>query len=203
MSVLLASGSPRRRELLTRLGIPFTVEPTGVDERDPRPGEEPQLYALELARTKAVAALHQHPDRVVLAADTVVAIGGSILNKPLDEGDALRMLSFLRGRRHRVVTAVVVACGDAIHMGTESSDVFMRAFDDAEAVTYIRTGEPMDKAGAYAVQGGGGRLVDKVVGCFDNVVGLPLCVVESLLKQCDVLPEDFRGPACIHGSNGG
>jgi septum formation protein len=182
--LILASGSPRRRELLARLGVDFEVVPSQVEEREPIPGEDSSAYALALAGEKAEAVARERPDDVVLAADTVVTLGGHILGKPQDEADALRMLGLLRGKRHAVVTAVAVCCGGTVRAGTVSATVAMKRFSDAEARRYVATGEPMDKAGSYAVQGKGGALVDAVEGCYNTVVGLPLCLTTDLLSAC-------------------
>jgi septum formation protein len=174
--------------LLQQLGIAFEVRPSGVDERDPNPGEEPAPYALSLAREKAGAVSRSAPGDWVLAADTVVAIDGQILNKPLDEADALRMLRTLSGRRHEVTSAVVLQQGDRRLEGWVSSPVVMPVIPEEEMRRYIATGEPMDKAGAYAVQGIGGRYVQTVEGCFNGVVGLPLCLVAELLAEAGLRP---------------
>jgi septum formation protein len=183
MTLLLASTSPRRRDLLRKLDVPFEVEPSGVDERDPRPGEDPARYALSLAREKASAVSERKPDWWVLAADTVVAIDGEILNKPVDAEDAMRMLRTLSGRRHEVTTAVVLQRDGRVMEGWSTSPVIMPEIPEDEMRRYIATGEPMDKAGAYAVQGIGGRFVQTVEGCFNTVVGLPLCLVSDLLME--------------------
>jgi septum formation protein len=199
MSLLLASTSPRRRELLQRLGVAFQVRPSGVDERDPERGEEPALYALSLAQDKAAPVSRANPGDWVLAADTVVAIDGQILNKPMDAEDALRMLRLLSGRRHEVTTAVVLQRNGMRHEGWVTSPVVMPEIPEAEMRAYVATGEPMDKAGAYAVQGIGGRYVQTVEGCFNAVVGLPLCLVVDLLSEagCPVSGSGVAcGPAC-------
>lgn len=186
MKVVLASGSPRRRELLATLGIPFEVAPSCVDERDPFPGEEAPSYALELAREKARDVACRRPHQTVLAADTVVEVDGRILNKPLDRADARSMLQILRGRQHRVTTAVVVRCDGMEHAGHVTAGVAMRSYDDREIDEYVASGEPMDKAGAYAVQGLGGSLVSSVLGCRNAVIGLPLDLSAALLGECGV-----------------
>ncbi|HLJ66150.1 MAG TPA: Maf family protein [Chloroflexota bacterium] len=186
MTVVLASGSPRRRELLTRLGVEFEVVPSNVEERDPSPGEDPALYALELAEWKAAEVAARREEAVVLSADTVVAIDGEILNKPLDAADAARMLGRLRGRQHTVVTSVVTRCAGDVHRESVAAVVTMREYSDVEIARYVATGEPIDKAGAYAVQGRGGELVKRVEGCYETVVGLPLCAVARGLARCGV-----------------
>lgn len=186
MTLLLASGSPRRRDLLGRLEVPFEVVPSGAEERAAAPEEDPIAYALELAEKKAAAVAGRYPQDVILAADTVVAVDGEILGKPEDEADALRMLNLLRGKTHLVVTAVVVRRGHDVWVGERSARVTMRPFTVSEAEAYVATAEPMDKAGAYAVQGVGGHLVVKVEGCYNAVVGLPLCLTAELLQQAGV-----------------
>lgn len=199
MTLILASISPRRRNLLESLEVRFDVIPSRVAERAPAPGETAHAYALALAREKADDVARRFTDRVVLAADTVVSIDGVILGKPEDAADAMRMLMLLRRRRHTVTTAVVSRCGRDEHEGVVESHVTMRDFSRAEAHRYIDTGEPMDKAGAYAVQGLGGALVSAVEGCYDAVVGLPLCLTVRLLAACGVgssLPAHSGCAAC-------
>jgi septum formation protein len=193
MTLILASTSPRRAELLSRLQIPYSVVPSGVEEREPKIGEEPAAYALALAREKVEAVASRYPDDVVLAADTVVAVDSHILGKPADQADALRMLSLLCGRVHVVVTGVVVVCGGRRESGASSARVRMRSATDQELRAYIATGEPMDKAGAYAVQGMGGRLVENVTGCYNAVVGLPLRLSADLLHRCG---SEIPAPNC-------
>lgn len=186
MTLVLASTSPRRRELLSRLGLGYEVEPSQVEEREPEMGEDPEAYAASLAREKALAVASRRPNDVVLAADTVVAVGGQILGKPADETDALRMLRLLRGRTHTVVTGVVVVCDDRVSTGTSTARVRMRNAPDGELRAYVAGGEPMDKAGAYAVQGLGGQFVEDVIGCYNAVVGLPLRLTVDLIGQCGI-----------------
>lgn len=191
--LILASSSPRRRALLTTLGIPFEVIPSDLDERAPFAGEDPATYALHLAREKAAEVAVRHPDDMIVGADTVVAVEDQILGKPQDAPDALRMLRLLRGREHSVTTAVVVVSRGESRSGTVTSRVRMCSFSDEEAEAYVATGEPMDKAGAYAVQGLGGTLVEAVDGCYNAVVGFPLCLVVDLLREAGVpvsLPAD-------------
>jgi septum formation protein len=195
MRIVLASSSPRRRELLARLGVDFTMAPSTVVERDPFPGEDPAAYALFLAEQKADDVAYRFPDAVVLGADTVVAVDGMILNKPADEADALRMLRLLRGRSHVVVTGVAVR-GPTARSAAITARVWMRDSCDEDLRGYIATGEPMDKAGAYAVQGLGGRLVERVEGCYETVVGLPLCTAAALLSAAGAsVPTE---PTCRH-----
>jgi septum formation protein len=198
MTLVLASGSPRRRELLSRFGLPFTVVPGRTVERAPTPGEDPAAYATALAREKVMEVARRHSDNaVILGADTVVAVDGAILGKPADASEAVRMLTMLRGRTHTVVTSVVVRCGTD-HTGSVAAEVVMRDFSDAELQHYVATGEPMDKAGAYAVQGWGGQLVAAVKGCRETVIGLPLCLTYELLHRCGLLEEVPVSACCNH-----
>ena len=195
MTLVLASASPRRRDLLRELGLKFRVVPSAVVEREPLPGESPEEYAKALAREKATDVAAGHPTAVTLAADTVVAVDGHILGKPRDAGDAERMLRLLAGKTHAVVTAVCVRCGGHEHVEASPARVSMRPFTPEEARAYVATGEPADKAGAYAVQGRGGQLVDAVSGCYNAVVGLPLCLTTDLLRRCGLAVNDHR---CRH-----
>lgn len=184
MTLILASTSPRRRHLLAELDVPFSVVPSGVDERDPYEGEDPREYVLTLAREKAESVARGHPHDTVLAADTTVSVNGLILGKPVSEDDAMRMLRLLAGRDHTVTTGVVVVCGKTALGGAVASRVSMRPFRESEARRYVASGEPMDKAGGYAVQEFGGSFVERVVGCYNAVVGLPLCLTSDLLRDC-------------------
>lgn len=195
MTVILASGSPRRRELLARLGIEFDVVPSSIPERDPFPRETPEAYALALALIKAEDVASRNPDRVVLGADTVVAVEGMMLGKPIDVEDAVRMLTLLAGRQHLVVTGVAVR-GACRGEGQVQARVRMRPSSPDAIRAYVASGESMDKAGAYAVQGMGGALVESVRGCYETVVGLPLCLVDRLLGGCG-LPV-HAPPSCRH-----
>jgi septum formation protein len=198
MTLVLASGSPRRRELLSRLGLPFAVVPGRTVERAPMPREDPASYAMALARDKVAEVSGRcSGNAVILGADTVVAVDGAILGKPADATDAVRMLSMLRGRSHTVVTSVVVRCASD-HTGSVAAEVVMRDFTDAELAQYVATGEPMDKAGAYAVQGLGGQLVAAVKGCRETVIGLPLCLTCELLRSCGLLQELPPAACCNH-----
>jgi len=184
VSLVLASGSPRRRELLEGLGLRFTVRAADVDET-PHPGEAPDAYVLRLAREKARAA--GRPGELVLAADTTVVIEGEILGKPEDDADAGRMLRLLAGREHEVLTGVAVL--DALEgTGRTASDIARSAVRMApltpeEVAWYVATGEPRDKAGAYAIQGLGALFVEAVSGNYSNVVGLPIPVVYRLFGE--------------------
>jgi septum formation protein len=197
--LVLASSSPRRRELLSRLGLPFEVVPSELTERQPEPAEQPDAYALALARQKAEEVDARLGVSTVLAADTVVTVDGHILGKPADADDARRMLELLAGRSHVVVTAVAVRRGGWEVHGTESATVTMRPYGVRHIEAYVGTGEPMDRAGAYAVQGAGGALVASVQGCYETVVGLPLCLAIDLLTRAgeEGLPEPRS--CCTHG----
>ncbi|MGI8824667.1 MAG: Maf family protein [Chloroflexota bacterium] len=183
MNIVLASASPRRSELLARAGIVFEVVPSDAHERSAFSGENSRAYALELARLKASAVALERPEATVLAADTVVSVDGIILGKPRDPKDALCMLSLLSGGDHTVLTAVACQNSSRTTDACVSARVFMRSFSTDEAAAYVATAEPMDKAGSYAVQGDGGALVERIVGCHLTVVGLPLCRVMEMLDR--------------------
>ena len=191
--LILASGSPRRRELLARLGLPFVILPSDVDESVP-PGLAPEEVARTLARQKAAAVAAAWAGRVIIGADTVVIPqpgAATILGKPRDDADAARMLRALRGRWHRVATGIAIVRDDREWHDVVGADVRMADYSDAEIAAYIASGEPRDKAGAYAVQGLGGRLVAEVSGSELAVVGLPLHRLAALLAEAGVtLPVD-------------
>jgi septum formation protein len=176
--LVLASGSPRRRELLGQLGLSFAVVPPDVDET-PRPGERPLDLVRRLARDKAAAV----DGAVVVAADTVVEVDGDVLGKPADPDDARRMLRRLSGRAHKVHTGVAVRAGDALAVDAVTTIVTFVPLQAAVVDWYVGTGEPLDKAGAYAIQGRGGVFVEHVRGSVSNVVGLPLTTVARLLTR--------------------
>ena len=183
-AIILASNSPRRRELLAQIGLAFTVAPTDVDERV-RPGESPQGYAERLALDKARAAALRVKAGIVIAADTIVVAGGTILGKPADAEDARRMLKELSGREHEVVTGLAVmdttTGRTSVRMST--TKVCFRTLSEREITAYIATGEPLDKAGAYGIQERGALLVDRIEGCYTNVVGLPLSLLGEMLRN--------------------
>ncbi|MET0849811.1 MAG: Maf family protein [Candidatus Rokuibacteriota bacterium] len=186
--LVLASASPRRLELLGRLGIPFTVRPSGIPEVAPPGSPAEAVTALALAKARAVAATLDAP-ALVLGADTEVVLDGALLGKPGDAAHATRMLALLRGRVHEVVTGI--AAVEAPGGGRERthavvSRVRMANYGDADIQAYVATGEPFDKAGGYAVQGLGGRLVAEVEGCYTNVVGLPVEATRRLLREWGV-----------------
>lgn len=185
MPLVLASASPRRRELLGGLGLRFTVRAAEIDET-PHPGEAPDLYVLRLAREKARAAAR--PEELVLAADTSVVIDGEILGKPLNDADAARMLRLLSGREHEVLTGVAVvetagAGAGRIVSGVDRTAVRMAQLTPEEIAWYVATGEPRDKAGAYAIQGLGSLWIEAVAGNYSNVVGLPIPRVCRLFAE--------------------
>ena len=180
--LILASASPRRRELLALLGIPFTVAAVDADETTSLGARE---AVAELSRRKALAGAAAHPGCVVLAADTLVALDNVPFGKPRDEADAFRMLRCLSGREHQVYTGVsCVAPDGAFHSGVDTSTVRFCAMSDAEIRAYIASGEPMDKAGAYALQGLAGAWIESVSGTPSGVIGLPLPLTRKLLTAC-------------------
>ena len=184
LRILLASASPRRRELLAQLGLSFEVAAPDVDET-PLPGEAPQPYVgrLAIVKSSAVAAA---AGTLVIAADTTVEIDGEILAKPVDDADARTMLRRLSGRTHQVHTGVALRLDDRAVSEVVTSFVTFAMLTEARIDWYIGTGEPMDKAGAYAVQGAGGAFVQQVEGSVSNVIGLPLHTVVRLCEQLGV-----------------
>lgn len=183
--IVLASNSPRRREMLAWMEVPFTTTAADVDET-PLAGETPEVYVTRLAREKARACERQAPfNAVILAADTTVADGSQIIGKPLDAEDAARMLRQLRNRHHMVHTAVVVGLPSRGLKELElcSTRVKMRAYTEEELTIYIQSGDPLDKAGAYAIQHEGFDPVEKLLGCYASVMGLPLCHIERALRR--------------------
>jgi septum formation protein len=176
--VVLASASPRRRALLSLLGLTFDVVPTDVDETW-RDGEAPVAHAERLAREKAAAV--RRPGVVTVGADTIVVVDGDILGKPVDAGEARAMLRRLVGRGHVVHTAIAVAYGDRTASDVVSTRVWFRPLDEATIAAYVATGEPMDKAGAYGIQGYGAVLVDRIEGDYFTVMGLGLARLVDLL----------------------
>jgi septum formation protein len=185
-TLILASASPRRAELLASAGYEFTVDPGHVDEAE-LPGEDPEAYVLRVAREKArtVAGRYREPGKIILAADTTVVAGGEILAKPADESDAIRMLKRLAGAVHHVFTGVVAISGDRELSELASTRVRLLPLTQDEIRWYVGTGEPMGKAGAYAIQGKAARFVDWIEGSWSNVVGLPVAKVAHMLKQLE------------------
>jgi septum formation protein len=178
--LILASASPRRAELLRAAGIPFDIDAADVDEAH-LPGEPPHLYVARLAEAKAQAVARRAPGRPVLGADTVVVAGGSVLGKPVDPDDATRMLESLSGRTHLVLTGVCLVATGHLAVEVASTTVEFRPLAPAEVQWYVASGEPMDKAGAYAIQGLASRFVTRIDGSYSNVVGLP---VELVMRMC-------------------
>jgi septum formation protein len=180
--VILASASPRRRELLTLVGIEHEVRPADIDE-SLLPGELPAPHAERLARTKAHTIAHLEPKAVVIAADTIVVVDGDVLGKPRNEEDAHQMLERLSGRTHTVLTAIAVARESRTESAVESVEVTFRSLTSEEIDAYIATGEPMDKAGAYGIQGYGATIVERVDGDYFSVMGLGLRRLVDLLGR--------------------
>jgi septum formation protein len=179
--IVLASGSPRRTQLLTLLGIAHTVDAAHEVDETPRPGEDPEALARRLAAEKADGVAHRHPGVPVLAADTVVVLDGEVLNKPVDAADAEAMLARLAGREHVVVTAVALAHDGRVDVRADRTRVWFRPLSPALIRAYVATGEPLDKAGAYGLQGYGAVLVDRIDGDCFGVIGLSLRLVVDLL----------------------
>lgn len=197
VAVVLASASPRRLELLARLGVEPVVVPPDIDERA-LTGEAAEAYVERLAIAKAAAVADGSGvgDALVIAADTTVEIDGEILAKPADGADAARMLRQLSGRVHRVHTGVALRRGSDLRLAVATTTVRMVAVTDAEIAWYVATGEPLDKAGAYALQGAGGVYVEAVEGSVSNVVGLPLHLVVGLARSLGVELLALSGPGC-------
>ncbi|GAA0788115.1 Maf family protein [Marinobacterium sediminicola] len=183
--LILASASPRRRELLSQIGVEFTCRPVDIDET-PLPDEPPRAYVERLALEKARACQQLNPGTVVLGSDTSVVVDGCILGKPVDEADAVRMLMLLSGRQHQVMTAVALVDDQRQCVETVITDVAFVELDEARCRAYWRTGEPCDKAGAYGIQGLGAVLVRGIEGSYSAVVGLPLMQTAALLQQFDI-----------------
>ncbi len=185
MQLILASQSPRRKELLGLFHIPFQIRVADIDE-SMDPGKPAAEEVARVSRAKAMAVAHDPAD-VVVAADTIVVCGGEVLGKPRDEQDAYRMLRLLSGRDHQVMTGMTVLRGDTTLTTTEITDIHFRELSDREIRRYIATGEPMDKAGSYGIQGGAALFAEKLCGDYYNVMGLPVCRLGQLLKQ--IAPE--------------
>ena len=185
MEVILASQSPRRKELMGLFHIPFTIRISDADETMD-PGLSPAEAVAAVSRRKAEAVPREAND-VVIAADTIVVCQGQILGKPKDTADAHRMLRLLSGRDHQVMTGMTVLRGDQCAVCTEITDIHFRELTDREIDAYIRTGEPMDKAGSYGIQGGAALFAERLVGDYYNVMGLPVCRLGQLLRE--IAPE--------------
>lgn len=175
--LILASGSPRRRELLALLGYEFDVIVPRINET-PKPGEKPRTYSERLAREKAWAI---QAEGIIIAADTIVVRGQKILGKPSSRTHAHKMLSMLSGRRHKVITSVCIRKAEMQQLFSVTTAVHFRPLQHEEIDRYIATGEPMDKAGSYAIQGGAAHMVRAIKGSYTNVVGLPLCELQKAL----------------------
>jgi len=181
--IVLASASPRRTQLLSLLGIAHEVDAGHDVDETPGPTETPAALAVRLARAKAQAVAARHPDRLVLAADTVVVLEGAILGKPESPADAESMLGRLAGREHEVVTAVALAGPDGIRQRVDRTRVRFRPLDGETIRRYVATGEPLDKAGSYGLQGYGAVLVERIEGDCFGVIGLPVRLVVELLAE--------------------
>lgn len=180
--LILASSSPRRKELLSMAGIKYVCIPSDADETVPE-GIDISKVSEYLAQVKAEAVLKRHPSDTVIGADTTVAVDGTLLGKPKDENDAFRMIRLLSGRTHTVYTGVSVMSASCSHSFTSATDVEFYDLPDSEILEYIRTGEPMDKAGAYGIQGYGSVLVKKISGDFFTVMGLPIAETIRVLRS--------------------
>jgi septum formation protein len=179
--LVLASRSPRRSEILQQSGIPFVVRPADVDET-PRRDEHPRDYVMRLARDKAMA-VSAAPAEIVLGADTTVVIGGRIMGKPRDPADAVSMLETLSGQRHDVITGICLRTAARAIEDCSTTSVWFAALSRREIEEYVAGGEPMDKAGAYGIQGTAARFVARIEGCYFNVMGLPVALVYRRLRE--------------------
>jgi septum formation protein len=189
MKFILASASPRRRELLGSIGLDFEVIPSHVPEVR-ESGEAPEEYVARLSRDKAAAIAGEHPGRWVIAADTTVLLGEQLLEKPVDAADAMRMLGTIAGKTHVVYSGVTLQNLAAGYRDTRvaESEVRMLPLSDRDVEWYVATGEPLDKAGAYAVQGLGAMFIDSIHGSYTNVVGLPLATLFQMLRKAGIDP---------------
>lgn len=189
MKFILASASPRRRELLASIGLEFEVRPSHVPEVH-QEGEAPEEYVARLSRDKAQALAGDNPGRWVIAADTTVLLGDELLEKPADAADAARMLGTIAGKTHIVYTGVTLQNLERDHRDTRvaESEVRMLPLSPEEIEWYVATGEPLDKAGAYAVQGIGAMFIDSIHGSYTNVVGLPLATLFQMLRRAGIDP---------------
>ena len=181
MELILASQSPRRKELLGLFRLPFTVQVADIDETMD-PGKAPYDEVARVSRCKAEA-IDRKDDDIVIAADTIVVCQGQVLGKPRDVADAKAMLQLLSGRDHQVMTGMCVIQGEKAITCTEVTDIHFRELSDAEIEAYVATGEPMDKAGSYGIQGGAALFAEKMVGDYYNVMGLPVCRLWKILHE--------------------
>jgi septum formation protein len=193
MRFILASASPRRRELLASIGLDFEVRPSNIPEERAE-GEAPEEYVARLSREKAEAIATHDPDRWVIAADTTVLLGEQLLEKPVDKADAARMLGTIAGRTHIVYSGLTLRNASAGYRDTRvaESEVRMLGLSDDDIRWYVNTGEPLDKAGAYAVQGMGAMFIDSIHGSYTNVVGLPLALLFQMLRKAGIDPLNKR-----------
>jgi septum formation protein len=183
LKLVLASRSPRRAKLLAAAGFEFTVRAADIDET-PRKGEAPRDYVLRVAEDKARAA-QSDGDEIVLAADTTVVLGSEIMGKPTDAVDAARMLRALAGERHEVITAICIKRGDRLTSDIASTAVWFAPLSDSEIADYVASGEPMDKAGAYGIQGLASKFIERIDGSYTNVVGLPVALTYGILRAIE------------------
>lgn len=182
--LVLASGSPRRKELLAGLGLDFEVIRPLVDEKSINvSGLSPRDIVLKLARIKGESVAEHHPQSLVIASDTIVVLGSDVLEKPEDEADAFQMLSRLQGQTHSVFSAIAVFYQGQLQVEALETRVKMRALCETEIRAYIHTGEPMDKAGSYAIQGVGSVLIESIEGCYFNVVGMSMILLDQLCRN--------------------
>lgn len=195
--LILASGSPRRRELLSLLGLPFTVQPSEVDEGN-HAGETAAAMVSRLSQAKALALLTPTRSGLVVAADTTVCLDAGVLGKPTDPDDAAKMLRRLRARAHIVFSSVTLMDAHTRWMRTElaESQVWMRNFSDEEIAAYVASGDPLDKAGSYAIQYADFRPVARIIGCYANVMGFPLCHLYCMLRESHLAPAEPPVAAC-------
>ena len=190
MQLILASQSPRRKELLGLFHIPFTIQVADIDEAmDPELSPAEEVARVSRAKAEAIS---REPEDVVIAADTIVVCSGEVLGKPKGADDAFRMLRMLSGRDHQVMTGMTVLRGERCVTTTEITDIHFRELSDHEIWSYIRSGEPMDKAGSYGIQGGAALFAEKLCGDYYNVMGLPVCRLGQILKQ--ISPELLEEP---------
>ncbi len=186
MELILASASPRRKELLTRMGLEFTVRTASHDESmDPEKAPQEEVKRVSALKAKAVKALCKE-DALIIAADTIVVLGDAVMGKPATEEEAYTMLKSLSGREHRVITGLSVMQAEKEETVSVTTDIRFRELRDEEIYAYVRSGEPMDKAGAYGIQGLGGLFVESLQGDYYNVMGLPICTLAQILRRFGV-----------------
>ena len=185
MNLILASGSPRRKELLSLFGLPFVIRAADIDETMDQ-NKAPFDEVARVSRLKALAVPREEED-IVIAADTIVVLGGTVLGKPHSREEAIKMLTSLSGRDHQVMTGCTVIRGEKTKTFTEVTDLHFRPLREAEILRYVDSGEPMDKAGAYGIQGGAALFCEKIVGDYYNVMGLPVCRLGQVLRM--IAPE--------------